>query len=970
MQIRQFAFLALTAPLVMQSCPPPKHPGMSLTPAVLVFSPQVASPNAPAGTAQTVTVRSSGYQVALTISSISSSGDYTQTNNCPSSLPVGSTCAIQVTFAPNELGVINGAITIGSNAGTRTVSLSGTGVPPVGFSSSSVDFGSEAVGSSSAAQTVTLTNNQSVALNISSISVSGDYSQTNNCTASVAAQGTCTISVIFKPSVTGPVPGALTVATDAVPGTQPVGLTGTGTGTANMPLSFSPASLDFGNLEAGATSASKPITVTNTSSSSSATINAVSSSSGYTETDTCAGQSLAPSATCTINVTFQPASNFVPVSYPGAISVASGTYAQVVGLSGSAVPPVSSAPQSVTFPTVQVGFGPPTQTVTLTNNDSAAETVSISNTGPFTVSSNTCPSSMPAGSNCTLGVDWNGGTGPSAGSLQIGASSAGFLNPQVASLSACSTNAVVAPQSLNFGDIAVGATSQAEVISLFNADGANALNISSAAISGANAGDFTISNNTCGSSVASGASCEIDVTLTPSASGTRNAALNLTDDGLCSPQVTALTAGSSSGPFVVTVNDVLTYFNGTYLSAGTITSNPAGINCGTGGSTCSASFAAGTNVTLTATPNTTLNFLGWGEGCSGTGSCALTMTSDQQVSASFSQPQLNVATAGSGTGTVTSTPAGITCGSGGSTCSTAYSIDATVNLTATPDTGFGFLGWSGACSGNGGCTLTMNQSQSVTATFNPFVALSVSTAGTGTGTVTTNPGGITCGSGGTTCSANFVQGASVTLTAAPDQGDGFSSWGGACSGTNPSCTVTMSAAEAATANFIPPDYSVSAAAASETIKRGTQGTDVISITPAYGYFGGTVQLTCSVAGPSPMPPCTLSPSSVTPQGGVSASTLTVDATKLSAQLSPPRLGHSARRFLALWLPLSLLGVVFAGAGKARRRRFALGSFLLLVLILQVACGSSGPPPPENYTVTVTAASGAITHSTQVAITVQ
>ncbi len=972
MQIKHFAFLLLAAPLVMPSCPIIKHPGITVSPTAVTFSPQIDSPNAPVGTAQTVTIKSSGFEEALIINSINASGDYSQTNNCPSSLPVSATCTIEVTFVPNRLGNINGAITIGSNAGTRTVSLSGAGIPPVGFSAPNLDFGSIAIASSSPSQTTTLTNNQSAALNISGISVSGNYSQTNNCTVTLAAQGTCKIRVIFKPSVSGSVPGVLTVVTDATPGTQPVGLTGTGTGTANTMLSFSPANLDFGNLEAGTTSSSKAITVTNTSTASSVTINAVNaSSSNYTETDNCAGQSLAPSGTCTINVIFQPSANFVPVSYPGAITVGNGAFAQVIGLSGFAVPPVSSSPQEVMFPTVQIGFGPPTQTVTVTNNDSAAETVSVTNIGLFTISSNTCPSSMASASQCTLGIDWNGGPGgPAAGAINVNVSSGGFLNPQVVSLSACNTNTVLSPQSLNFGNVSVGTTSQAEGISVFNADSANTLNISSAAFTGANASDFTISNNTCGTSVASGTSCEIDVTLTPTASGSRSAALSLSDDGFCSPQQTSLTAGSSTGPFTLTVIDVLTFFNGAYQSAGTITSNPAGINCGSGGSTCSASFPAGTDVSLAATPNSGLMMLGWGGACSGTGSCVLNMVADRQVSASFSQPILQVATAGTGTGTVTSSPAGITCGSGGSTCSAKYSIDTVVTLTATPDQGYGFLGWSGACSGSDVCSITMNQAQSVTATFNPFVTLTVADAGTGTGTVSSSPGSIACGTGGTTCSGSFVEGSVVMLSATPDQGDGFSGWSGACSGTATTCTVTMSAAESATANFTPPDYSIKAASTSETVKRGNQVSDNIIVTPANGFFGSAVNLTCTVTGPSPMPTCALNPASVTPGAGNSTATLNLNATGLSAQLKPLPLDLRAHVLYAGWLPLSVFGMLVAGAGKSRRRRLVLGSFLLFTLAFEGACGGSSPPPPENFTVTVTATSGAISHSAQVAITVQ
>ena len=77
---------------------------------------------------------------------------------------------------------------------------------------------------------------------------------------------------------------------------------------------------------------------------------------------------------------------------------------------------------------------------------------------------------------------------------------------------------------------------------------------------------------------------------------------------------------------------------------------------------------------------------------------------------------LNVVSAGTGTGTVTSAPAGINCGA---TCSTSFATGSSVTLTASPTGGSVFFGWSGACTGTGTCTVTMNSVQSVTATFFP-----------------------------------------------------------------------------------------------------------------------------------------------------------------------------------------------------------------------------------------------------------
>src|ERR1019366_2893636 len=142
-----------------------------------------------------------------------------------------------------------------------------------------------------------------------------------------------------------------------------------------------------------------------------------------------------------------------------------------------------------------------------------------------------------------------------------------------------------------------------------------------------------------------------------------------------------------------------------------------GINCG---QTCSASFASGTSVALTATPNSGSAFAGWSGACSGTGSCTVTISANTSVTATFSAStsspvQLTVQNAGTGAGTVTSNPSSINCGQ---TCTASFASGTSVTLTATPNTGFTFTGWSGACTGTGTCSLTLTADTSVTATFN------------------------------------------------------------------------------------------------------------------------------------------------------------------------------------------------------------------------------------------------------------
>jgi len=147
--------------------------------------------------------------------------------------------------------------------------------------------------------------------------------------------------------------------------------------------------------------------------------------------------------------------------------------------------------------------------------------------------------------------------------------------------------------------------------------------------------------------------------------------------------------------------------------SGSVTSNPAGIDCG---ATCSAPFPNGSMVTLTATADAGSTFTGWTGDCSGTGSCVVTMDQDRAVTATFdvASRTLSVTKAGSGSGTVTSSPAGIDCGV---TCASSFPNGSMVTLTATPDAGSTFTGWGGDCTGTGPCVVTMDQDRAVTATF-------------------------------------------------------------------------------------------------------------------------------------------------------------------------------------------------------------------------------------------------------------
>src|SRR3990170_152341 len=174
------------------------------------------------------------------------------------------------------------------------------------------------------------------------------------------------------------------------------------------------------------------------------------------------------------------------------------------------------------------------------------------------------------------------------------------------------------------------------------------------------------------------------------------------------------------------------------------------------------------------------------------------------VLAVFTVPSYRLSVWVSGAGNVRSVPAGIDCRWGYPGCSAEFPAGTLVDLAATPDAGESLVGWGGDCSGlNATCTVGMDRDRFVAATFtSPYNQLFVSVyssdpggnySGSG-GTVTSAPPGIDCrdnGTSGGNCSAFFLAGTNVTLTATSNPGWRFVGWSGDCTGTSPTCWVTM-----------------------------------------------------------------------------------------------------------------------------------------------------------------------------------
>jgi FG-GAP-like repeat/Abnormal spindle-like microcephaly-assoc'd, ASPM-SPD-2-Hydin/FG-GAP repeat len=282
---------------------------VNLSPTSLTFASQnIGTTSAP----QVVTLTNASGGSTITITSLVIGGtnttDFAQTNTCGTSVLPLKSCTISVTFTPTATGARSATVSITDNAGSspQTVPLSGTGAASVTVTPANLTYKAQVLKTTSAAQVVTVTNNGTTAVGISSIAISGsnatDYAQTNNCGTSLAGSSNCTINVTFTPSSINRRIATLTITDDA--GTQTVNLSGTGTA-----ASITPKSLAFAAQTVGTTSAPQTVTFTNASGATTITITSIkiagTDPGDFAQTNTC-GTSVLPKKSCTISVTFKP----------------------------------------------------------------------------------------------------------------------------------------------------------------------------------------------------------------------------------------------------------------------------------------------------------------------------------------------------------------------------------------------------------------------------------------------------------------------------------------------------------------------------------------------------------------------------------------------------------------------------------------------------------------------------------------
>ena len=273
----------------------------------------VVFPGTPVGSSatRTITLTNSG-MAPLSLYSFAASGDFQiSSNQCPdfhASLAPGSSCLLDVVFAPAASGVRTGTLTIGHDATGRTLvaGLTGSGrEPKVVFTPGQVDFGTQAVGTTSPARTVTLRNDGDADLTVNTVTALAGFDVAGSgCLGSpvAAGGGTCTIDVTFSPLQARLAGGQLRVAYDGNK-TAYVELSGTGIAPSGT---ISPAGVAFPPTTAGSNSQPEALTVTSTGSLPLDIAAAAVTGDFQIDTDDCASKTLSPGSTCTIKVLFSP----------------------------------------------------------------------------------------------------------------------------------------------------------------------------------------------------------------------------------------------------------------------------------------------------------------------------------------------------------------------------------------------------------------------------------------------------------------------------------------------------------------------------------------------------------------------------------------------------------------------------------------------------------------------------------------
>ena len=834
--------------------------------------------------------------------------------------PVVQLSAAAATTSPNVLV----AGSYGRGVWQIPLWTSGTQLTTASTEPGPLSFGSQPVGTTSSAKLLTLTNTGGVALVVTSISASTNFSETDDCVNNaVNAGGNCAIQVSFTPGQTGNLAGQLTINANISGGEILIPLSGAGT-SAGLVTAL-PGSLSFGQVQIGTTSSALPVTVENAGSAAVA-VSGMTVTPPFVLAANGCGSSLAANSDCALSLTFAPTQ---AGGATGTLSLVDAAGTQTVALSGSGANAATDAlaPTSLNFPDTASLQQSAAQNITLTNNgDLPLTSIGATVSAGFQFSSS-CGTQLTGHASCVISVVFVPTViGRISGNLSV----SDAIKTQIVALSGTGLqpSAIgVTPTQLSFSAQPIGQASPPITLSISNTGGAPMNNIGFQ-IAGQSASSFSWSANSCGALLNSGSSCKVQVTFAPAVAGQLTATLIVTSSTLGVAPVQVPLSGIGQAPSGITITPSQMMF--TQATLGQASAAQTAIITNTGS-------AAASGIALSVPPPFSLV----------QNTCSATLAAGGSCSAGVSfTPTANGVVAGALT-----------------VSSSAFVIAATASLTGIGGAAGSVqmlpASLSFSATGVGGASATQN----VALTNIGAIALAGLTLSTSSGFQL----------GSTTCASTLAVGAGCTAQVA------FSpSSAGQQTGSLTISSSTLATPMQVALSGMGFDFSVSTAGqSSQTVASGQTASFTINLATMSGSSGTFIFACSSLPANSA---CTFNPTSEVVSANATGNATVKIATGLSSTSAQNARPFSSR-ILFVALGLFVVPIAFA----RRRRNVLLIAIILLSSFGITSCAGAGgggggggatPPgatnentPPGTYPVVVTATANGLSHKITVSLTV-
>ncbi len=837
--------------------------------------------------------------------------------------PVVQLSAAPTTTTPNVLV----AGTYGRGIWQIPLWTAGTQITTASAQPNALTFASQPVGTTSGAQTVTLTNTGGIALAATSISASANFSETDNCAnTAVNAGGSCAIQVSFTPGQTGTSAGQLTINANISGGQISIPLSGMGISAGIV--TASPGTLSFGKVQIGTTSSSLPVTVENAGGTAIPLTSVTVTPPFAVATNGC-GSSLAANSDCALSLTFAPAQ---AGAVNGSLVLTDDAGTQTVALSGTGATAATDAlsPASLGFPATAAGQQSSAQTVTLSNNgDLPLTSIGITISAGFQ-QSNTCGTSLTGHASCAISVVF---VPTSAGSISGGLSISDAIKTQTIALSGTALQPAaisVAPAQLTFTPQLFGQAGPPLALNVTNTGGAPMSNIGFQ-IMGPSASSFAWGSTTCGASLSSGGTCTVQLTFTPSTTGLLAATLIVTSStlGVNPVQVPLSGIGQSASGIIISPSPIV--FTQPVLGQASAPQTATIVNTN---SVSASGLALSVSPLFSVVQDTCGSILAAGGSCS-TG-VVFTPTSNGVIAGALTVSSSSFAIA------ATATLSGI-----GGAAGSVQVQPGSLNFSAT-----------GVGSASSPQTVTLTNSGSV-----PLAGLALSTS-SGFQVASTTCIGLLAS--GTSCTAQVI----------------FSpSSAGQQTGNLTISSSDLAANTQVALSGMGFDFSISSNGQSgQTVSSGQAASFTLNLEPLNGS-SGTFTFACASLPANSS--CTFNPASAVVSANATGSVTVKIATGLSS--TSAQSDRSPRPFSPRVLRLAFGLIMLPFAFSRRRRGLFLAATILLISFGVASCAGAGgggggggvPPsestsnntPPGTYSIFVTATANGLSHQIKLTLTV-